>query len=538
MLGKTLSLFQNLLLMKRLFFLFVLLLPLLSMAQIPVSQQMVNSHGLGDFNSNKNLKYSLSNAGWDYVSGLVANSVLKAWEQYPEKTNYYNAVKAFADNCTSSDGSVIGYGGWPALGTSNIDDLAAGKIFFKLYTEEKKKGNPNAKRYKNAATVIRNNLKYEHSRIAEGLPGTGGFYHKASYPSQMWLDGLYMGPAVYAQWQYTFGADSAETNYSSWSDIALQFKTIHKYTYDSEKQLNYHGWAAIPTDVNAFWSNQSDPYKGCSKEFWGRGMGWYFAALVDVLELMPKDHEDYDDLLAICNQVASGLKRWQDEQSGVWFQLLQYDGSKKSDGNGVYVDGKVYNNTILQNYLESSCSCMFTYAFFKGVRLGLLDKEEFLPIAEKAYEGLLKTFIVKNGSKIDIIQSCASAGLGPSNNSSRNGTVNYYLSGKDVDITQNEGKAIGPFIMASLENEIKDTTVTDIISAKKICDKICYFDVPADGVYMIRYNSITNPYSFKQSCKAGLNLLCISEDLAGDNDSLDIYSGNGLLVSQQSISKK
>jgi len=69
------------------------------------------------------------------------------------------------------------------------------------------------------------------------------------------------------------------------------------------------------------------------------------------------------------------------------------------------------------------------------------------------YQGLLKTFIRKKESGIDIIQSCASAGLGPASNPSRTGTSNYYLCGPDVAIVQNEGKAIGTFILASVEYE-------------------------------------------------------------------------------------
>ena len=165
------------------------------------SQQMVESHGLGDFYCNKNYQEKLAEAPWDYVSGLVANSVLKAWEMYPDHQEYYDAVKAFADKSTNEDGSMIfNKKGENALRPSNIDDLPAGNIFFTLYKEELKKGNSkDAERYKNAATMIRNKLKYEHSRIAEGLPGAGGFFHKAVYPNQMWLDGLYMGSTIYAQ---------------------------------------------------------------------------------------------------------------------------------------------------------------------------------------------------------------------------------------------------------------------------------------------------------------------------------------------------
>ena len=182
-------------------------------------------------------------------------------------------------------------------------------------------------------------------------------------------------------------------------------------------------------------------------------MGWYFAALTDVLEYMPKDHSDYAAMTGILQQVAAGLKRWQDPESGVWYQLLQYNAATTGDGKGDIVEGNAYNIGTDSNYLEASASCIFTYAYLKAIRLGLLDKSTYMPVAEKAYQGLLKTFIRRNNGKTDIIQTCASAGLGPAKDPSRTGTINYYLCGKDVKITQNEGKAIGTFILASLEYE-------------------------------------------------------------------------------------
>jgi unsaturated rhamnogalacturonyl hydrolase len=415
------------------------------------SQQMVESHGLKNFYTNKVLHAELATTGWDYVTGLIATSVLKAWEQYPDKTEYYAAVKAFADKNTNADGSmIITSKGESALGPSNIDDLAAGRIFFTLYNSEIKK---DAQRYKNAATVIRNKLKNEHGRIKNGLPGAGGFFHKAQYPNQMWLDGLYMGAPVYAQWQSAFGGNDVNDDQQSWSDIANQFKILHNYTYNADKQLNYHAWSATPNDANSFWANKTAPFIGSSKEFWGRGMGWYFAALVDVLEVMPKSHPDYKTIQSNLNQVAAGLKRWQDKKSGAWYQLLQYDSTVKGDGKGDLVNGKTYNIGTTTNYLEASCSSIFTYAFLKGMRLGLLDKATYKSTAEKAYKGLLETFIRKQEAGVDIIQSCASAGLGPATNPARTGTINYYLCGPDVAIVQNEGKAIGTFILASVEYE-------------------------------------------------------------------------------------
>jgi unsaturated rhamnogalacturonyl hydrolase len=413
------------------------------------SQQAVESLALKTFLSNTKPQ-QLATAHWDYVPGLVALSVLKAYEQYPEKTEYYDTVKAYAEHSLNGQDTI-------PVHYSYIDDLAAGKIFFTLYETEKKRGRQaDAERYKQAVTHFRNKLKYNHLRIQEGLEGAGFFIHKPIYPNQMWLDGLFMGAPMYAGWQHYFGRELGEKdNFDSWSDIAHQFKTIHQHTYDAEKQLNYHVWAADPNEASAFWAKKDDPHKGCSPEFWGRGMGWYFAALTDVLEWMPKTHPDYANLLKITQQVAAGLARYQDKTSGCWYQLLQHDSHTKSNPAGDTILGKVYNQGEKSNYLEASASSMFTYAYLKGIRLGILDKKTYVPVAGKAYRGLIHEFIRKNQTGgIDIIQSCASAGLGPAKDPSRCGTINYYLCGKDVAITQNEGKAIGAFILASLEFEM------------------------------------------------------------------------------------
>jgi len=411
------------------------------------SQQMVESRALRTFVTNTR-EQQLATAHWDYVPGLVANSVLKAWVQYPQKTEYYQIVKQYADHNLLDGDSV-------KVTPHNIDDLAAGKILFTLYRVEMEKGNEaDAMRYKRCADFLRNKLKYHHRRVSDGLPGAGRWIHKAQYPGQLWLDGVYMGPALYAEWQHYFGAEKGEEdNTESWTDIALQFEVLHQHTWDTDKRLNYHAWAADPNDPNAFWSRKEDPYRGCSQDFWGRGVGWYFAGLIDVLEWMPTQHPNRPRLVEIANQIADGLVARQDPATGCWYQLLQYDNTKCADGVGDTENG--FNKCDRCNYLESSATGMFTYSYLKGIRLNILDRAKYLPVALKAYQGILDTFITKDEEGfLNIIQSCASAGLGPGNNLSRTGTANYYLCGRDTGITQNEGKAIGPFIMASLEFEM------------------------------------------------------------------------------------
>ncbi len=423
-------------------------------AQAPYSQRMTESLSLQSFTNNKKTS-SLNEADFSYVPGLVAKSVLVTYRQYPEKEAYWEAVKAYADRQLTGDAQTP-----IKVPDNDIDAINAGKIFFDLYTVSMQKGDvASAEKYRQAATYMYHKLKTVHTRIPKKMKGAGCFIHKGKYPYQMWLDGLYMGAAFLAGYEATFnhGGKAAD-----WSDIALQFKTIHRYTWDKDKQLNYHAWSANPADENSFWANDNKPFPGCSKEFWARGEGWYFAALTDVLEVMPKHHKDYKKLLKNYREVAAGLARWQHE-SGSWFQLLQYDENTMADGIGdLASNGKRYNVGTKPNYLEASASGMFTYAFLKGIRLGLLDRDTYLPIAEKAWAGLLFNFITENpDGSVNIIQTCASAGLGPAKDLSRTGTINYYLCGKDTGITQNEGKAIGSFSLAACEWELLQKQVSE-----------------------------------------------------------------------------
>lgn len=408
---------------KLLSFLLSLLLCLPAAAQSPAySAAMIKSHG----------RQWTEYMAWDYVSGLVAKSILMYCAQYPDDalaSEAYSWCKTYADNAVDSEGNFYNFK------RGSLDNIASGKILCDLYTHELKENPAGAERYSLAADFLYDYLRYDYTRITSA-EGKGGFIHKDSYPDQMWLDGLYMGAAFYAEYLACFAPGDSE----AWSDIALQFFIIHDHTYDPEKQLNYHAWSANPRDMNSFWARTSDPFKGCSREFWGRAMGWYAAALVDVLALMPQDHPDYRDLADIFSEVAAGIRRWQDPGGHVWYQLLQYDNSFVSArGN--------------HNYLEASVSSMFTYALFKGIRLGLLDYGEFAPVALNAYAGLLDTFITESSAGVDINNICRSAGLGPFYNRERDGSANYYLDGSDVNIVSNEGKGIGSFIMASLEYE-------------------------------------------------------------------------------------
>jgi unsaturated rhamnogalacturonyl hydrolase len=199
---------------------------------------------------------------------------------------------------------------------------------------------------------------------------------------------------------------------------------MEMHARDAKTGLLHHAWDEKKEQT---WA---DPATGLSAIFWGRAMGWYAIALVDVLDYLPVEHSGRNELITMLQRLAEAVAEVQDDSTGVWWQVMD-----QPDRAG--------------NYLEASVSCMFVYALTKGVRLGYLDKK-YQAIAEKAYHGILKEFIYQNADgTIDLNHICSSAGLGYG----RNGSYEYYVY--QEKIASNDGKGVGPFITASLEMEMK-----------------------------------------------------------------------------------
>ncbi len=335
---------------------------------------------------------------WNYTPGLISSAMIELSKVVKDQ-KYFKYAKGYADKFINEEGEIKGY----KKEDFNIDKVNSGKFLFDLYASTKDE------KYKKAIYVLRDQLK-EHPRTEEG-----GFWHKKRYTHQMWLDGLYMGAPFYAEFCKVFNESE------SFADVINQFKVVHKHTYDSIKGLNYHGWDESKEQK---WAN---PETGCSPHFWGRAEGWYAMALVDVLDFIPADYPERGELISILNDVAAGIKQYQDVESGVWYQVLD-QGNREG------------------NYLEASASCMFVYSLLKGVRKGYIN-QSYKAIAEKGYEGILKSFIRENeDGTISLTKICAVAGLG--GNPYRDGSYEYYIG---EPVRDNDPKGVGPFILASIE---------------------------------------------------------------------------------------
>ncbi|MBR1808356.1 MAG: glycoside hydrolase family 88 protein [Paludibacteraceae bacterium] len=335
---------------------------------------------------------------WDYTQGIIANAMLEVYLQ-TEDSALLRYVQQFADYFILPDGSINVYD----QNKYNIDHVAGGNF---LFTLDRIDHHPE---YGKAITLLRNQL------LTQPRTSEGGFWHKKVYPHQMWLDGLYMGEPFYARYATEYHQPEL------FDDIALQFLTIDRHTADKRTGLNYHGWDESREQQ---WA---DSLTGCSPHFWSRSLGWYEMALVDVLELMPAGHPQREALISILQRVSKSLLKYRDKATGMWWQVTAFPGREG-------------------NYLESTASAMFCYAFAKGARLGLLP-EEYLGYARQTFSGMLNNVIEHNpDSTISLTRCCAVAGLG--GKPYRDGTYDYYIH---EPVRDDDPKGIGPLIMAALE---------------------------------------------------------------------------------------
>ena len=399
--------------------------------------------GKGDYANKSNMKN-------DYVAGLVGKATLEASDYYSSfdwAKPWFKSAEAYATDYTYSAQDQA---------KMTLDNMNAAKMA--LHIVNNKWASDNAKTTASAAiTAIINDLKYYNENYVIG--GTksdvkeattndvqkkmlGGWFHKYNYVDQVWCDGMYMGPALLAQLINYKDASSKVSN-DDWSLLTKQFTITWEQLRDAKTGLMYHGMTATPTTTD--WSKATDATSYHSGAFWGRANAWYMLALVDVLEVMPSSNANYSTLKGYLENLAASIASYQNED-GTWYQVL---------------DQK--DNALNGNYEESSCSALFTAAYLKAIRLKLLDNK-YETMAKKAYVALVDKFMSydkNDNSKIQILSSCCSAGLGTNNKYLRDGSRRYYIDGNDskavtgenTEFYYTEGKVLGGFIMAATEYE-------------------------------------------------------------------------------------
>ncbi len=336
-------------------------------------------------------------ASWNYIDGCMMTALLAMHEITGEQA-YFDFVERFIDAFVGEDGSIRTYD----ASTFNLDDINEGRALFPLYARTGKE------KYRLAADTLRRQL--------DGQPRTveGNFWHKAIYPNQVWLDGIYMAQPFYAQYELAFGSGGC-------GDTLRQIETVHARMLCKEKGLYFHGYDASRA---AFWA---DPETGCSQNFWLRSIGWFAVALADLCEILPAG-EGGDRLRAIFSELIEGVSRWADPETGLYWQVVDQCGRAG-------------------NYLETSGSSMLAYAMLKGARLGVLGKD-YAAKGEKTFRGIVEKYLSFTDGELNLGGICLVAGLGPESNRRRDGSYEYYIS---EPVVENDAKGVAPFLLCYTE---------------------------------------------------------------------------------------
>ena len=372
---------------------------------------------------------------WSYVMGIELEGMLDTYLCYGgDAIRKY--CQEYTDTMIYADGNIRGFN----ILDYNLDNIRTGHFVTRMYQNW-----PEAKNLK-AMQLMMKQLQDQPRTIVDRV-----FWHKAVYAYQVWLDGIFMGlPFRCLTAPITEKAPKnkrAKVNpvTSIYDDAVNQLKITYERTLDPKTGLNRH---AYDETRNTFWA---DKETGLSQHCWGRAQGWYTMALIEVLDALPEDYVRRSEVIDLLKSDFDAILKWQDKDSGVWYQVMD---SPSREGN----------------YLESTCSAMFTYALLKAYRKGYVG-EKYRDAGIKAYKGIINKFIKVHPDKtISLTECCSVAGLGPAatpeviaamkkinpkgsvkENRVRDGSYAYYLS---EPIRDNDAKGVGPFIWASLEMEM------------------------------------------------------------------------------------
>jgi unsaturated rhamnogalacturonyl hydrolase len=395
---------------------------------------------------------SLNTPGkWTYEEGVLLDGMTAEWHTTGNPA-YFAYLKATIDPHIDGDAtSATPIHGYPA-DQHSLDNIKTGQNLLTLYRVT------GQKKYYLAAKYVRDQL-----RLQKRTP-SGGFWHKDIYPNQVWLDGAYMAGPFLAEYGATFHEPD------DFNEVAHELLLMDQKMRDPKSGLMIHGW---DESRQMPWADKTT---GLSPEAWGRAMGWYGMALVDVLDWIPLDHPQRPALLAALDRTARAIIKYQDP-SGLWWQVLD-------------------KPTQTGNYVEASASAMFVYTLAKGVRMGYLPQSDE-PAARRGWDGIQQKFVATNPDGTLTLNGTVKVG-GLGGKPYRSGTFDYYTH---EPVIANDAKGLGAFLLAGSEME---QSVTESVAQGKTALVDAFYNSqtrpnPAGGTELFHYkwdDDTNNGFSF------------------------------------------
>jgi rhamnogalacturonyl hydrolase YesR len=297
---------------------------------------------------------------FSWQAGYMMFAMEKMWRATGDE-RYFNYIKRYVDQQVDENGNI------PDFSPNALDNFLPGYAIIFMYEQTR------LEKYMKAAKKVRDGfLRYPRN-------SDGSFWHGDWAKHQLWVDGVFMGQMFLARYGRVIG-DSAY----AFEEVTKQMTLVLKHCLKPNGLL-LHGW---DESKQASWANKET---GLAPEVWSEGLGWYAVLLADVFDFMPKSHPDYQFLLSTLKNLCNGLKDVQDPATGMWCQVV--DKCDQPD-----------------NWNETSGTGMFLYLIKKSIEKGYINMEEFNPVVNKAYEGIIKKVKISSNGVVDIYD-CSSIGI-------------------------------------------------------------------------------------------------------------------------------
>ena len=227
----------------------------------------------------------------------------------------------------------------PGARYDHADDIAISQTYIDLYRIKKDKGMI-------AATI-------DTVKKMRTLPGKEIERHGITW---WWCDALFMAPPALIK----LGVTLKDPSYFVINDSL--FKQTTDLLYSKEEHLYFRDASYLINE-----KGEGKREKNGKVIFWSRGNGWVMRGLVRLLEEMPKDYHNRNYYLTIYREMAEKIITLQ-QADGLWRASLLDPAS--------YPGG------------EGSGSGFFCYALAWGINKGILEKEKYKPVVQKAWAAI------------------------------------------------------------------------------------------------------------------------------------------------------
>ncbi|HEA22988.1 hypothetical protein LCGC14_0695680 [marine sediment metagenome] len=181
----------------------------------------------------------------------------------------------------------------------------------------------------------------------------------------LWLDDLFMSVPALAQ----MGKLTGDVKY--YDDAVKQVRQFSERMFNPEKGLYMHGWVEAMEEHPQF--------------YWARANGWAIMTLVELLDVLPKTHTGYKEVLKQLDMHVKGLVPYQ-HGTGFWHQLIDRNDS----------------------YLETSATAIYTYSIAKAINNGYIDKMAYSPVVLLGWNAVA-TMVNDKGQ---VEGTCVGTGMG------------------------------------------------------------------------------------------------------------------------------